>query len=131
MQVAAELHRDLVLVGGGHSHALALRMLAMNPVAGLRITLVSPFSHTPYSGMLPGYLAGTYGFRECHVDLAPLCQFAQARLLHAAATGIDLAERLVHCQGRPPVPFDLLSIDTGSTPGVSAIDGALSPTRRR
>ncbi|MEZ5501836.1 MAG: hypothetical protein R3E50_03960 [Halioglobus sp.] len=49
MHPATELRRDLVLVGGGHSHVLALRMLAMRPLAGLRITLVSPASHTPYS----------------------------------------------------------------------------------
>ena len=32
MHTQAELQRDLVLVGGGHSHALALRMLAMQPI---------------------------------------------------------------------------------------------------
>ena len=52
MQAQAELVSDLVFVGGGHAHALALRMLAMDPIAGLRITLISPASHTPYSGML-------------------------------------------------------------------------------
>ena len=54
MQAVTELSRDLVLVGGGHSHVLALRMLAMQAIEGLRITLVSPDCHTPYSGMLPG-----------------------------------------------------------------------------
>ncbi len=53
MKPAIELQRDLVFVGGGHAHALALRMLAMRPVRGLRISLISPASHTPYSGMLP------------------------------------------------------------------------------
>ncbi len=33
--MTAEIHQDLVLVGGGHSHALVLRMLAMKPIAGL------------------------------------------------------------------------------------------------
>ena len=59
MQQPVTLSRDLVLVGGGHAHALALRMLAMRPIDGLRITLISPASHTPYSGMLPGLLAGS------------------------------------------------------------------------
>ena len=36
-----EITRDLVLVGGGHAHALVLRMLAMNPVPGARLTLIS------------------------------------------------------------------------------------------
>ena len=35
-------------------------------------------------------------------------------------SGIDLAERKVLCNNRPPVPYDILSIDIGSTP--SALD---------
>ena len=93
MHEPVELIRDLVLVGGGHSHALALRMLAMDPVAGLRITLISPSSHTPYSGMLPGLIAGHYGFEETHIDLARLCQWAQARFIAGEVTGLDPSAR--------------------------------------
>ena len=74
VQAAIELQRDLVLVGGGHSHVLALRAIAMQPIAGLRVTLVSPASHTPYSGMLPGLISGHYDFQQVHIDLARLCQ---------------------------------------------------------
>ena len=81
MSGPAELQKDLVFVGGGHAHALALRMLAMAPVEGLRLTLISPASHTPYSGMLPGLVGGHYSFEQAHIDLERLCQWAGVRFI--------------------------------------------------
>jgi len=52
MQVSEQpVLRDLVLVGGGHSHVVVLHMLAMQPEPGLRITLICTDVDTPYSGM--------------------------------------------------------------------------------
>lgn len=116
--------RDLVLVGGGHSHVVALRMLAMQPEPGLRITLICTDVDTPYSGMLPGYISGHYSFDEVHIDLGRLAAFAGARFIHGEVTGLDRANRRVLFKGRPPVPYDLLSINTGSTPNVRRVDGA-------
>lgn len=116
--------QDLVLIGGGHSHAIALRKLGMQPLPGVRITLITNLSHTPYSGMLPGLVAGLYDFDEAHIDLRPLSQFAQARLLIDQAVGLDLAHRRVICAQRPPVAFDYLSIDIGSTPAQVEVPGA-------
>jgi len=116
--------KDLVLVGGGHAHVAVLRRLAMRPVPGLRLTLIARDLHTPYSGMLPGYVAGHYGYDDCHIDLRPLAQFAGARLYHAEVDGLDLAGQTLRVPGRPPVTFDLLSINTGSRPCTLNVPGA-------
>ncbi|NHN36039.1 selenide, water dikinase SelD [Pseudomaricurvus alcaniphilus] len=123
MRNTAINYRDLVLIGGGHSHALVLRKWAMQPLPGVRLTLVSPNSLTPYSGMLPGLIAGNYSFEETHIDLARLCQFANARFIQAATTGIDLQTRSVQFAERPAIGCDVLSLNTGITPGLQ-IDGA-------
>jgi len=63
--------KNLVLVGAGHSHALALLLLGRKPIPGLNLTLISYPDDTPYSGMLPGHIAGFYTFRETHIALPP------------------------------------------------------------
>nr|WP_242043637.1 selenide, water dikinase SelD [Leptolyngbya sp. FACHB-671] len=113
------------MVGGGHSHAIALKKIGMKPLPGVRLTLITDVAHTPYSGMLPGYVAGLYSFDDCHIDLRPLSQFAQAQMVIDRAIGLDLEQNRVLCANRPPIAFDLLSIDIGSTPTASPVPGAL------
>jgi len=122
---ATPVVKDLVLLGGGHAHLAVLRHFAMHPIDGLRLTVIARDVHTPYSGMLPGYIAGHYSYDECHIDLAPLCRYANARLYHSAVTGMDLDEKLIHVQDRPPINYDLCSINTGSTPSVQNVAGVL------
>lgn len=117
--------KDIVLVGGGHAHVSVLRMFGMKPIPGVRLTLITRDIHTPYSGMLPGYVAGLYDYDEVHIDLGPMARFANARLYHGEVEGIDLKERLVQVPGRPPVHYDLVSINTGSRPRTIDVPGAL------
>ena len=124
MQAQPELMQDLVLVGGGHTHALVLRMLAMDPIAGLRITLISPASHTPYSGMLPGLVAGHYGFEQTHIDLTRLCQWAGVRFIESEVTALDPQKKRLSLAGRPGIEYDLVSLDIGSQPELDSVPGA-------
>ena len=117
--------KDIVLVGGGHAHVSVLRMFGMKPMPGVRLTLITRDINTPYSGMLPGYVAGHYDYDEVHIDLGPLARFAGARLYHGEVEGMDPGERLVHVPGRPPVHYDLLSVNTGSRPRTIDVPGAL------
>lgn len=116
--------KRLVLVGGGHAHVGVLKSLGMKPEPGLEVVLVAKELDAPYSGMLPGLVAGHYPFDACHIDLVRLAHFAGARLIHGTADGVDRAARRVHIGGRPPIAFDLLSIDTGITPDSSEMSGA-------
>jgi selenide, water dikinase len=117
MQIASSpIVRDLVLVGGGHSHVGVLRYFAMHPLPGVRLTVVCTDAHTPYSGMLPGYVAGHYTYDEVHIDLCSLCAAIGARFIQAEVTGLDRAARTVLLRDRPALRYDLVSINTGSTP---------------
>lgn len=113
-----------MLVGGGHSHVHVLASLARRPIDGLRTTVVSREVLTPYSGMLPGYVAGHYNWLDIHIDLAPLCTAAGARLISGTAKQLDLESRQLICTNRPPVRFDLLSINVGAAPATGEIHGA-------
>lgn len=118
------LTRDLVLVGGGHAHALVLRAWAMRPLPGVRLSLINPDPVAPYTGMLPGHVGGHYPREALMIDLVRLVRFAGARLILDRATGLDPQAKLVQLAGRPPVAFDLASVDIGIGSGLPDLPGA-------
>lgn len=119
----AEL-QHLVLLGGGHAQVAVLKDLAMRPVSGLRVTLISRDIMTPYSGMLPGFMEGCYRADEITIDLSHLARYAGARFIHGEVTELDADARTITLKGRPPIYFDLLSINIGSSPDPASLPGA-------
>ena len=111
--------KEVVLAGGGHAHALVVRKWGMQSVPGIRLTLVSPDPLTPYSGMLPGLIAGHYEVDDMHIDLVKLCYWANVRFICSAVTQVDPESRRLTLTDRPDLEYDVLSINTGSTPQYS------------
>jgi selenide, water dikinase len=125
MQSSVSIQKDLVLVGGGHSHALVLRKIGMGAwPADVRLTLITNLADTPYSGMLPCHISGLYDFDTAHIDLRPLTRFAGCRLVMDEMIELDLQGQKVICKNHPPIAYDTLSIDIGSTPANAQVLGA-------
>ena len=119
----------LLLAGGGHSHALLLRMWAMRPTLrpdATEITLVSRCGASFYSGMVPGLVAGIYQRQQCAIDLRQLCRQAGVRFVQAEIEGLDVAARRLRLRGRPPLTYEWLSLDVGAVTdrGRAAGDGS-------
>ncbi|MGI9297908.1 MAG: FAD-dependent oxidoreductase [Gammaproteobacteria bacterium] len=118
--------RRALLVGGGHTHSLALLRFARRPPPA-RLVLVSDSEFAPYSGMLPGEIAGQFSRAECLIDLPRLCARAGAEFRRATAVSINCKKREVLFADGGGERFDLLSLNVGgaprppfSAPGVAA-----------
>ena len=116
--------QKLVVVGGGHSHAIAILDFINSPLIDTQITLVTDVFQTPYSGMLPGHIAGFYSFQECHIDLCKLAAAANIDILIAKVLGLDVENQQVICDNSQVIPYDILSMNIGSTPYIHGIAGA-------
>jgi selenide,water dikinase len=114
----------LLLIGGGHAQVHVLQRLAAEPPGNLAVTLVSRESRTPYSGMLPGLVAGHYESADLHIDLRPLCAEAGVRFVEDSIQSLDLQRRIAFGSGGATFNFDWLSLNCGSAPGLDRIPGA-------
>ncbi|WP_103332281.1 selenide, water dikinase SelD [Pseudotabrizicola formosa] len=117
------LTRDIVLIGGGHAHALVLRMWGMTPLPGARITVVNPGPVAPYTGMLPGAIAGHYSRDAMMIDLVRLARFAGARVVLDRACGLDRAARQVVLTSGRRLRYDVASIDIGIASDLPEVPG--------
>ena len=122
MMTSAPIARRIILLGAGNAHLRVMRAWRMKPEPGVQLSLVTDTLVAPYSGMLPGRISGRYSDDDMTMDVGRLCAAADVELIHARAIGVRTADRMVDLQDRPPVSYDVLSINVGSRPVIPAGD---------
>lgn len=104
----------VVLLGAGHAHLEVLRRFARRPVTGTDLTLVTPQALTPYTGMIPGLIAGRFQTGDAFIDAHKLAQAAKAETYLTHGTKIDVRNRSVTCADGKVLNYDYLSINIGA-----------------
>jgi pyridine nucleotide-disulfide oxidoreductase family protein len=116
----------LILAGAGHAHLAVLRDLAARPWPEADIVLVNPYTHTTYSGMAPGWLAGQYRWDELNLDIVALAARAGVELMPTRLKKIHALTRNIELQDGRTLAYDRLSLNLGSGIQRPAQAGGLS-----
>lgn len=115
--------KSVVLIGGGHTHALVLNNLKKEPLLDAQVTVINPAETAPYSGMLPGFVAGHYSRDELDIDLKKLSKKAGATIVVGRAISMDLSRQTVVLENGTQIPYDLASVDVGITSRMKTLAG--------
>jgi selenide,water dikinase len=114
----------LLLLGGGHAHALVLRRLREFISKNLQVVLLSPGPAHTYSGMVPGVIAGHYAAADAQIDLARLASEAGAELVRGRLLRLDPADKQAHLVDGDVLGYDVASLNLGSLPDFLSVPGA-------
>jgi pyridine nucleotide-disulfide oxidoreductase family protein len=107
--------KRLLLIGAGHAHAQVLKDWITAPAPDTELTIVSPSLLAPYSGMVPGWLAGQYQYEDICIHLAALAAAARARLVIDELASLDAARQQIVLVSGATLNYDVLSLNVGST----------------
>ena len=112
----------LLLLGGGHAHALVLLRFRNFISKNLAVSLVTPSPVHVYSGMVPGVVAGHYAAADAQIDLARLATQAGVELVRGSVRRLDTDSKLVELFDGRTLGYDVTSLNLGSMPS-----GAIKP----
>ncbi len=120
-------HRRLILLGGGHAHIEVLRQAARRRLDGGEILVVSPSAQSHYTGMIPGFVRGSYEECALTIDVDSLTRAAGGTFRQGCAAAVAADGRSVTLENGDMLECDLVSADVGSEPsGWRDVPGAAS-----
>lgn len=119
----------VLMVGGGHGHAVILRDWLKAGKSPARLTLVNPDRIVVYSGMMPGVVSGAYEPCDAEIDLQNLCARSDVRFVQDEVVSIDVNAKHAVLKQAGAVPFDYLSLDVGSCLASEPYDDQLVPVK--
>ena len=112
----------VVLLGGGHAHAVVLRAFRNFISKNLEVVLVSADPVHTYSGMVPGVVAGHYAAADAQIDLARLARDAGAQFVRGRVLRLDPLDKQIVLSNGDTLGYDVASLNLGSTPAGTAAD---------
>ncbi len=121
--------RTLVLLGSGHAHVHVLKSLAIKPLVGVQVVLVSPHPRQLVASLLPGFVAGRHAIDDCAIALEPLVQRAGVRWMECSARGLDTQKQRLSLDNGSLLDYDWLSINTGTVLDREATERSLPGAR--
>lgn len=121
--------QQLVLLGAGHAHLSILSQLAAQPLAGTVVTLIAPQPRQMVASMVPGYVAGHYTLQDCEIALEPLVRRSGVRWIQHNVAGVNAQQQTVQLGDGSTVPFDWLSVNTGTVQDRESIERELPGAR--
>jgi NADH dehydrogenase FAD-containing subunit len=118
------MKKQLLLIGGGHAHMVALAHLQDFVDKGFAVTVIQPAEHHYYSGMGPGMLGGTYRPEEIRFATRRQVESKGGRFILGKAYRIDPNKQVVFLEGsEEEIAYDVLSCNAGSYVPRETING--------
>lgn len=105
--------KTLILAGAGHGHIQILAKLKQLELADLKILVITNFDRQFYSGMLPGYINGSFSLEEVSFHVEEYCDNPNIELVIDVITKIDKDNRTVYTLHNK-YTYDFLSMNLGS-----------------
>ncbi len=108
--------KKILLIGGGHANIQVLHELARLDQSQFTVTLISDVAYSPYSGMIPSYLAGVYHSDQLHFDLKQICLNFGFEFIETRVTEINATKNQVHTSQGENYTYDICSVNIGIQP---------------
>ncbi len=108
------MRKNLVLVGGGHAHMMALENIGKFVEKGFKVTVIGPSFYHYYSGMGPGMLGGTYRSDDIRFATRDVVQKQGGIFVKDKVVRIDPDKRVIYTKTDHTFSYDVVSFNSGS-----------------